>query len=305
MISRTGETAGGRVQSLRPWLNVARPGNLFHEAVPLLVGAALATASGSFHWLRFLALAAIGLTLQPAVRYLNDPSDYYRGIDQPGKLKAYHALNQGLDLTLVRSVGVVCLAIAMALCVWVSLQVDWRLLLVAGAIAFFAVTYASGPWPYGSRALGELAQFVWWGLLPTVLVVYVLGGRVGFSAWIAGCAVGAMSTPFQLANNHRDVETDRAGGKVTLPQLIGASTTRRLFAVLMVVPYLLLGALAIDQSNPLVLLPLLSIPLAVAATRAFWKARTSADFALLFPMIARANLGFGLLTPWGLWRHWR
>jgi 1,4-dihydroxy-2-naphthoate octaprenyltransferase len=305
MSSRAEETAGSRVQLLRPWVNVARPGNLFHEAVPLLVGASLVTASGNFPWLRFLALAAIGLTIQPAVRYLNDPSDYYRGIDQPGRLKAYHALNQGLDLALVRRVGLVCLAISMALCVWVSLQVDWRLLLVAGAIAFFAVTYAGGPWPYGSRALGELAQFVWWGLLPTVLVVYVLGGRVGFSAWIAGCALGAMFTTFQLANNQRDVETDRVGGKITLPQLIGGSATRRLFAVLMVVPYLLLVTLVIGQSNPLVLLPLLSIPFAGAAIRDFWKARTPADFALLFPMIARANLGFGLLLALGLWIHWR
>ncbi len=286
---------------LWPWLQVARPSNFFFCAVPVMVGSALALRVGHYAAPRLIGLIGIGITISVAVRYLNDPPDSRRGIDRPGLLKSYHALSQGLNLRAVEVVGLAFLAVALVLCIWLSLAVDWRLLLLTALIGLGVVTYSGGPWPYSSHALGEVAQFIWFGPVAVVCVMYVLSNTVDATAWAAGVALGLLETPFQVANNTRDMETDRIAGKITLPQLLGRRRADVLLTAMVLGAYALLPPLAFIAHSPYVLLPALSLPLAVGVIRRFIRTTSAGEFPRFFPQLGRLNLAYGALLAVGLW----
>jgi 1,4-dihydroxy-2-naphthoate polyprenyltransferase len=288
------------MSTLRAWIVVSRPVNHLGWVVLLWVGTALALRAGAFDPLRFFVLIAIGVLAQCAMRYLNDPFDFRRGIDRPGQLKPYHAVSQGLDLIAVERVGLACLASSAALCVWMVVLVSpWLLLVVvAGGITLY--TYAGGPRPFSSMALSELAELVWFGLIPIVLAMYVLANHIEAGAFLAGAAIGCISATFNLANNARDVETDRQAGKTTLPQLLGPAATHALFVVLFAVAFALGPALALLDRDPYVLLTLLALPLTVRPLRRFMAARTPAEFAPIYGELRGLELAYGALLGLGL-----
>jgi 1,4-dihydroxy-2-naphthoate octaprenyltransferase len=288
------------VSALRAWVVVSRPVNHLGWVVLLWVSTSLAVHAGSVDPLRFCVLIVIGVSAQCAMRYLNDPFDYRRGIDRPGQLKPYHAVSQGLDLVAVERVGLVCLAIAGALCVWMVVVVSPWLLLVVAAGGVTLYTYAGGPRPFSSMALSEVAELLWFGLIPTVMATAVLANRVDAGAFVAGTAVGCISATFNLANNARDVETDREAGKTTLPQLVGPAATKALFTLLLAVAFTLGPVLALVDRDPYVLLTLLALPLTVRPRRRFAQARTMAEFAPIYAELRGLELAYGLLLGLGL-----
>src|SRR5438309_6821129 len=106
---------------------------------------------------------------------------------------------------------------------------------------------------------------------------------------------GCLATTFMLANNTRDRDTDREGGKTTLPQLLGRSTTNMLFAGLIVAPYLLLPILALVGRNPLVLFAGLSLPWGLRAIPRFRRLDVASEFPPIFAELRRLQMVFSAL----------
>jgi 1,4-dihydroxy-2-naphthoate octaprenyltransferase len=74
--------------------------------------------------------------------------------------------------------------------------------------------------------------FVFFGLVATVGSRYVHDQTAPLSAWMLAVPIGMLVTAILVANNYRDIDTDRATGKRTLAVAIGRQRTRLLFAVL-------------------------------------------------------------------------
>ena len=66
---------------MNPWTLAARPRTLVAAAVPIVAGAALAFATGSFDPLATLLIIACAVLIQVATNYFNDAIDHAKGAD--------------------------------------------------------------------------------------------------------------------------------------------------------------------------------------------------------------------------------
>jgi 1,4-dihydroxy-2-naphthoate octaprenyltransferase len=91
-------------------------------------------------------------------------------------------------------------------------------------------------------------------------------------AWYRGwpvVAIGALAAAAPAVNNHRDIAHDRGVGRRTFGVTFGAKASRRLYGALLFMPFALVPAMALLAGRVALLLPLLSLPLAVRVRRAF------------------------------------
>jgi 1,4-dihydroxy-2-naphthoate octaprenyltransferase len=126
-----------------------------------------------------------------------------------------------------------------------ALTSAWWLMLVGALCVAAAWFYTGGRTPYGYNALGEVMVFVFFGLVAVVGTTYVQAGTAPLAAWFAASGVGALACAILVANNLRDIPTDRAVGKRTLAVVLGDEQTRYLFAFLVGVAAIMLLGVAL------------------------------------------------------------
>ena len=169
--------------------------------------------------------------MQVGVNYANDYSDGVRGTDDE-RVGPTRLVASGLaSPRAVKSAAFGAFGVgAVAGLAVVALSGQWWLLLVGAACIVAAWFYTGGRKPYGYLGLGEVMVFVFFGLVATVGTAYVISGSAPPHAWLAGAAVGALASAILVANNLRDIETDRVAGKMTLPARLGDRNARLFYA---------------------------------------------------------------------------
>ena len=248
------------------WIEGARPRTLPNAIAPVLVGTgAAAQTGGMVWWLAALALA-VSVSLIVGVNYANDYSDGVRGTDRV-RVGPLRLVGSGLATPeVVRGAAMSSLAVAAVAGLALVVASRTWLLLVPGALCLVgAWFYTGGKRPYGYRALGELAVFLFFGPVAVLGTMYVQTDRVNGTAIGCSVAVGAFSAAILVANNLRDIPTDRDTGKRTLAVLLGDKDTRRLYLALVTVPFVLTVLLGV-KSTP-ALAGLVAIPLLLPPVR--------------------------------------
>jgi 1,4-dihydroxy-2-naphthoate octaprenyltransferase len=248
------------------WVQGARPRTLGAAISPVLVGTAAAYAEADdVIWWRAGAALVVALALQVGVNYANDYSDGVRGTDTrragPLRLTASGVAAPAA----VRNAAVLAFGVAAVFGLALAVAVDLRLLVVGVAAIAAAALYTGGPRPYGYSGLGELAVLVFFGFVATAGSAYVQIERVPATAWWGALAVGLLACAILLANNIRDIDSDRAAGKRTLAVRTGAPAARALFAGFIAAAFL--AVVAIGVLEPPALIALAGIPLAVVPVR--------------------------------------
>lgn len=252
--------------SIAQWIEGARPRTLPNAISPVLVGTGTAAAVDSMvWWLAALALV-VALSLIIGVNYANDYSDGVRGTDRV-RVGPLRLVGSGLAAPqAVRQAALTALAVsAVTGLALVAIAGRWWLLAPGAVCLLAAWFYTGGRRPYGYRALGELAVFLFFGPVAVLGTLYVQGGQLNGTAIGASVAVGAFSAAVLVANNVRDIPTDTETGKRTLAVLLGDADSRRLYLALLAVPFLLTVLLGVKNTPALA--GLLAVPLAIPAAR--------------------------------------
>jgi 1,4-dihydroxy-2-naphthoate octaprenyltransferase len=248
------------------WYQGARPKTLSAAFSPVLVGTAAGALGGPLDWPRAAAAAVVALALQVGVNYANDYSDGVRGTDAqrrgPVRLTATGLATPGA----VRTAATLAFATAVVVGTVLSLVVNPWLLLVGIAAVAAAVTYTGGPRPYGYIGLGEVMVLVFFGFVATVGSAYVQHATVPGVAWVAALAAGLPACGILLANNVRDVDTDRVSEKRTLAVRLGAARARGLYVAC--IAGAMIAVVACGAFVPTALIAVLALPLAPAPVRA-------------------------------------
>jgi 1,4-dihydroxy-2-naphthoate octaprenyltransferase len=251
--------------TLAQWVEGARPRTLPAALSPVLVGSGAGAAADGFDLGRALLALVVAVALQVGVNYANDYSDGIRGTDAvrvgPLRLVGSGTSSPGS----VRNAALAAFAIGAAAGLVLAAMTTWWLVLVGAAAIGAAWGYTGGKHPYGYRGLGEVAVFVFFGLVAVAGTTYVESGHITGLA-IAGAVVnGALACALLVTNNLRDVPTDQSAGKRTLAVRLGAPRTRVLYVSLVAVAFLTIGVMALQR--PWALIALLAVPLAVPPVR--------------------------------------
>jgi 1,4-dihydroxy-2-naphthoate octaprenyltransferase len=173
---------------------------------------------------------------------------------------------------------------------------------VIGTISIAAgLAYTGGPWPFGYHGFGDLFVFVFFGIVAVTGTAYLQAGTWGGVALAAAVPIGLLVTNILVVNNLRDLPTDRDVGKHTLAVRLGDRATRAQYTLFTVLAYVAIVALAFSApGRRWVLLPLLSLPLALTLVK---RVRAGLSGRDLNPLLARTGqllLVFGVLLAAGL-----
>jgi 1,4-dihydroxy-2-naphthoate octaprenyltransferase len=287
------------VATLSQWVEGARPRTLPTAISPVLVGTGAAIGAGAVQPVRAALALVVALGMVIGVNYANDYSDGIRGTDtdRVGPLRLVGsgvAAASTVRLAAVASLSVAALA-GLAL---VSLTQQWWLLAVGAACLLGAWFYTGGRRPYGYVGLGELAVFVFFGPVAVLGTVYVQGIPPSALSVLAAIGVGLLACAVLVANNLRDIGTDTAAGKHTLAVRLGAPDTQRLYAALVVLPFVV--TIITGLRSPTVLLGLLAIPLAVSPVRRVLSGVTGRRLVSVLRQTGILLLGWSALTAVGL-----
>lgn len=287
---------------LQTWLMAARPKTLPAAVGPVLVGTSLALADGLFAWGPALAALLAALLLQIGSNLANDYFDYFRGADPHDRLGPTRVTASGLlSPEQVRSGMVAVFALAALIGLYLIYVGGLPILIIGLAAILAAIAYTGGPLPYGYYGLGELFVFLFFGLAAVCGTYYVQALTVTGAAVIAALPVGALVTAILVVNNYRDMDTDRRANKRTLAVLLGRRGARLEYAALLAVAYLATLWLAAQAMQPFwLLLPWLTLPLALMPARAVFSAVDGPTLNRALAATARLGLAFSLLLSLGI-----
>jgi 1,4-dihydroxy-2-naphthoate octaprenyltransferase len=125
------------------------------------------------------------------------------------------------------------LAAAAAVGLVLAATTAWWLVLVGLLCVLAAWFYTGGSRPYGYMGLGEVMVFVFFGLVAVVGTTYVQTETFELPALYAAIGIGAITCALLVANNLRDIPTDKVSGKRTLAVVLGDERTRMLYVLLL------------------------------------------------------------------------
>ncbi|MEN3222370.1 1,4-dihydroxy-2-naphthoate polyprenyltransferase [Mycolicibacterium porcinum] len=271
--------------SFAQWIEGARPRTLPNAVAPVLAGTGAAAWAGSAVWWKALLALAVSLALIIGVNYANDYSDGIRGTDdvRSGPLRLV-----GSKLASPRAVltaAVVSLAIgAVAGLALAAVSAPW--LIAVGAVCIAgAWLYTGGKKPYGYLGLGEVAVFIFFGLVAVLGTQYTQALRIDWVGVVAAVAMGSLSSAVLVANNLRDIPTDSQTGKITLAVRLGDARTRLLYQLLVGVALVL--PLVLMLATPWCAVGLLAV---APALRGLRPVRNGSTGAQLIPVLRDTGL---------------
>ena len=267
------------------WIEGARPRTLPNAVAPVIAGSgAAAWLDGAVWWKAVLALV-VSLALIVGVNYANDYSDGIRGTDDvrtgPLRLVGSRAASPRAVLT----AAVISLGVGAAAGLALALVSQPWLIAVGAACIAGAWLYTGGSKPYGYSGLGEVAVFVFFGLVAVLGTQYTQALRVDWVGVALAVGTGALSSAVLVANNLRDIPTDAESGKITLAVRLGDAKTRVLYVVLVALAFVV--TLVLTLATPWVLVGLIALPLAV---RAVGPVRTGLGGRDLIPVLRDTGL---------------
>ncbi|PIB79685.1 1,4-dihydroxy-2-naphthoate polyprenyltransferase [Mycobacterium celatum] len=271
--------------SFAQWIAGARPRTLPNAVAPVIAGTGAAAWLHAAVWWKALLALLVACAFVIGVNFANDYSDGIRGTDDD---RAGPVRLVGSRLATPRSVlavAVASLSVGAAAGLALALtSAPW--LIAVGAVCIAgAWLYTGGSKPYGYAGFGELAVFVFFGLIAVLGTEYTQALRVDWVGLVLAVTTGALSSAVLVANNLRDIPTDAQSGKITLAVRLGDAGTRTLYHVLLVLAAVL--TLVLMLATPWCAVGLVAAPLGLRAARPVRSGRTGPE---LIPVLRDTGL---------------
>ncbi|MFC7069009.1 1,4-dihydroxy-2-naphthoate polyprenyltransferase [Halobaculum lipolyticum] len=277
------ETSQADISRREAWVIAARPQTLPAALAPVLVGTGLAVRDGVFAPLPALVALVGAALIQIGTNFANDYYDAAKGADTAdregftrvtaGGLIEPAEVKRAMWLTFLAAIVVGAYLVAVA---------GLPIMIVGLVSVAMGVAYTGGPYPLAYHGLGDVFVFLFFGVVAVTGTYYVQAAAeagvafftlvpgpelVPLAALVASLPVAAISTNILVVNNLRDREEDAETGKNTLTVRFGYGFSRAQFVLLLGTAYTVPVVFWLATGDLTTLLPLVTLPLAVAVAR--------------------------------------
>ena len=267
---------------MNKWILGARIKTLPAAIAPVIVGTSLAD---QIKVINALLALIVSLSLQIAVNYANDFSDGVRGTDTnrvgPTRLVA----SKLATASSVKNASFISFSVAIIAGTLLAFNTSvW--LIAVGLISILAAWgYTGGKKPYGYLGFGELAVFIFFGIVATVGSYYVQVEQISSSALLLSIPMGSLSCAILVINNLRDLNQDKLVSKRTMAVKLGDANTRIFYLLLLVLAQV--SAAAAASINNYALLTLLWLPLTYSAANQVLKGASGKELITILGKTSR------------------
>jgi len=284
------------------WWELIRPHTLTAAFVPVLLGTVLALLEGEINLLLLAAMMVASILIQSATNLFNEYYDFKRGLDTGESVGIGGGIvRHGMTPQLIMTLALSLYGISILLGFYICAASSWWLAVVDLLCMSIGYLYTGGPLPISSTPFGELFSGLFMGFLIILIAFFIQTGYVSSIAVLVAIPSGILVGLINLGNNLRDHDGDKASGRKTLPILLGPKKAIYLLGIMFVFSYLWLVGLVITRiTTPWILLALLSIPMAIQATKGFVGKTKPITMMPAMKATAQTNTLFGLLLAIGL-----
>lgn len=226
---------------IRPWIVSIRPRTLPLSVSCILLGSFLAAYSDRFSMVVFILAIVTTLLLQILSNLSNEYGDMVKGTDSGDRIGPERSIQRGeitlLGMRRVMFLTAISAAFSGLFLVLYSTEFLYTIIfLFAGAASIAAaVKYTVGKKPYGYRAMGDLAVFIFFGPTGVIGSYFLHTGTFRFDIILPSLTAGLLSVAVLNLNNMRDIENDARHGKITLAILLGERNSRIYHIILLIV----------------------------------------------------------------------
>jgi 1,4-dihydroxy-2-naphthoate octaprenyltransferase len=221
--------------SLKSWIKAARLRTLPLAISGILMGAALSFFQGGFNsTVTFLAIVT-ALFIQIFSNFANDYGDFQKGTDNDKRVGPRRTVQGGEITPIQMRIGMIVLIIlSLTSGIWLVAEgtkgldlTTFLLFLAFGIVALIAAyRYTAGSNPYGYAGFGDIAVFLFFGILPVAGTYFLNTHQITPEVFLPALSIGFFSTGVLNLNNMRDIENDRNSGKNTMVVRMGSSRSK-------------------------------------------------------------------------------
>lgn len=219
----------------KSWIKAARPRTLPLALSGILLGCGLAWFYGAIQAIVSLLAMITATCIQVFSNFANDYGDSRKGTDNAFRVGPARTVQAGEISLKEMEKGMITLG-GLSLCfgIWLVYEATWHIspttsvsFIGLGILSLLAAYfYTSGKHSYGYIGLGDLAVFLFFGLLPVAGVFFLNSGFLTPAILLPAVSIGLFSTGVLNLNNMRDIENDRRCGKITIPVRLGERPSR-------------------------------------------------------------------------------
>lgn len=287
--------------STKAWIQAARLRTLPLAASTMIMGHTLAFYKGAFSWTITLLSILTAISLQILSNFANDYGDFINGADHDSRKGPKRAVQSGAISASQMKKGialmvVLCLLFGVPTVLVAFAGFQTRIFfLVLGVLAIWAaIRYTVGDRPYGYSGKGDIAVFVFFGLVTVLGSYYLQTQSLPVEIILPAIACGGLSVGVLNVNNIRDIDSDHLAGKKSLPVMIGRNAAIVYHGVLLAVSLLALIGFGIVEGFPFGVkwLFVLVFPLFV---HNFLSIQRNRDSAAIDPFLKQLALGTSIL----------
>ncbi len=242
------------------------------------------------------------ILIQAATNMFNEFYDERRGLDVAGAVGIAGSIVGGrVSARRVLAGALLCYTVALFLGIYLIAVGGWPILVLGCLSALGGYLYSAGPRPIAYTPASEAAVFAFMGVL-IVVIAYAVQAH-GFPLYVplAALPIGGPVAAILLANNIRDLVSDRRGGRRTLPIVFGREVAILVYRALLLEAYVAVAVLIAFRIVP----PecALVFPSVFAAFRLWRDIAAYSTPRRLDPVVKRTaglHLVFGLLYTVGV-----
>lgn len=239
------------MEKFKLWISAFRLRTLPLSLSGVIVASFLAYYNGFFDGVVcFFAICAT-LSLQILSNLANDYGDGVKGTDNAERLGPERAIQSGkitpAEMMHAIRLNILITIFLVVILVYTAFSGRYILyslvyFLLGGITIYAAMKYTIGKSAYGYKALGDIMVFLFFGILSVLGTYFLYAKQIDHVTFLPACIIGLLSAGVLNLNNMRDINSDKASGKITIAVKLGLKRAK-LYHTLLISLALILAVL--------------------------------------------------------------